>query len=57
MDKSRQKKIIKMSFRVDEQLRSDYKVFCETNGYSLSRRLRLFMEKDMEYKIIINNDK
>ena len=53
MEKLRQNKIIKLSVRVDEDLRVKYHNFCKDNGYSLSKRIRFYMEKDMDGKLEI----
>ncbi len=41
----------KITIRINENLRKEYKEFCNKNGYSLSKRLRLLIKKDM------NNEK
>lgn len=37
----------KITIRIDENLRKEYKEFCNKNGYSISKRLRLLIKKDM----------
>jgi hypothetical protein len=44
----------KLSIRLEESLREQYHEYCQNNGYSLSKRLRLIIEKDMLGKITIN---
>ena len=36
-----------MIFRVTPELKDTYLNFCEDNGYSYGKRLRLLMEKDL----------
>ena len=40
-------KEIKMTFRLEEELFNNFKRHCEENGYSVSKRLRIIMEKDI----------
>ena len=44
----------KLSIRLEESLREQYHEYCKNNGFSLSKRLRLIIEKDMLGKITIN---
>lgn len=37
-----------ITFRATEELSSEYKAMCNKNGYSLSKRLRAFMEADIK---------
>ena len=37
-----------ITFRITDKLSSDYKAMCNKNGYSLSKRLRAFMEADIK---------
>jgi len=37
----------KITIRIDENLRKKYREFCNKNGYSLSKRLRLIIKRDM----------
>jgi len=36
------------SIRVPEKLLEEYKMFCEENSMNFSKRIRKFMEKDVE---------
>lgn len=44
-----------ITFKLPVDLCENYKKFCNDNSYSLSKRLRFFMEKDMEGLIQIKN--
>jgi len=37
-----------INIRIDEVFYKKYKKFCETNGYSISKRIRVLIEKDIE---------
>ena len=50
-----EKKEIKITVMLEEEARTQYKKHCENNGYSLSKRIRLLMEKDKQGKIIIKD--
>lgn len=47
----RDKKLGNLSIRLDRDILNEYKSLCERNGYDMSKRLRLFIEHE------INNDK
>lgn len=36
------------SLRVPEKLLEDYRKFCDENSFNISKRLRKFMERDIE---------
>jgi antitoxin component of RelBE/YafQ-DinJ toxin-antitoxin module len=55
MEKRTQNKTTKLSIRLDENIRNKYHNYCNDNGYSLSKRLRLLIEKDIEGKLKIND--
>lgn len=55
MEKRAQNKETKLSIRLDKNIRENYHDFCNKNGYSLSKRLRLLIEKDMDDKLKIND--
>ncbi len=38
----------KCIFRIEEDLLKKYKSICEKNGYDMSKRLRLFIEKEIQ---------
>ncbi len=37
-----------MTFRIESELKKEYLEFCEKNGYSYGKRLRLLMKKDLK---------
>lgn len=41
------------TFKISDDLLKNYRKYCDDNGFSLSKRLRFFMEKDIENKIEI----
>jgi antitoxin component of RelBE/YafQ-DinJ toxin-antitoxin module len=41
-------KKIMVNVRIDSKLIEQYKKYCLNNGYSLSKRLRILIEKDLE---------
>ncbi len=47
------KKEILLNFRVEEILKNNFDKYCKDNGFSLSKRIRLLIEKDLEGKITI----
>jgi hypothetical protein len=50
----REKKLTEtFTFKITDELLINYKKYCDDNGFSLSKRLRFFMEKDIENKIEI----
>ena len=42
-----------LTIRISKDLLENYKKYCDENGLSYSKRLRFFMEKDIEGKIEI----
>ena len=40
-----------MTIRISKELLNQYKKYCDDNGLSFSKRLRFFMEKDIEGKV------
>jgi len=42
-----------LTIKMSVVLLKNYKKFCDDNGHNLSKRLRFFMEKDMEDKLEI----
>jgi hypothetical protein len=49
------KKIGNLSIRLDKDLLNDYKELCEKNGYDMSKRLRLFIEAEVQHSKIGEN--
>ena len=45
---------INITIRLSKQLKADYIKYCEDNGHSMSKRIRLLILKDMEDKLVIN---
>jgi hypothetical protein len=45
----RQKKTAKIEFKLEEDLLKDYKSLCEKNGFDMSKRLRLWIQKEIEF--------
>ena len=45
-----------LTIRINVDLIEKYKEFCEERGYSLSKRLRIFMENDIKGNIVIKKD-
>jgi hypothetical protein len=43
------KKTAKIEFKLEEDLLKSYKLFCEENGYNMSKRLRMFIKNELEY--------
>jgi len=39
----------KIEFKLSKETFSKYKKFCEENGMDMSKRLRIFIEKEIEY--------
>jgi len=44
-----QKKTSKIEFKLEEELLKEYKSLCEKNGYDMSKRLRLWIQKEIEF--------
>ena len=44
-------KEININFRATEKLRDEYHLFCKEKGYSLSKRIRVLIEKDIKEEI------
>ena len=42
------KKLGNLSIRLDRDILNDYKLLCEHNGYDMSKRLRLFIEHEID---------
>ncbi len=47
MRSDKQKKDRKIIIRTTEKMADDYLNYCELNGYSLSKRLRILITKDL----------
>jgi hypothetical protein len=52
MAKDKQKKDRKIIIRLTENMANDYINHCNNNGYTISKRLRLLVEKDINNKLI-----
>lgn len=44
-----QKKTAKIEFKLEEELLKDYKSLCEKNGFDMSKRLRIWIQKEIEF--------
>jgi len=42
-------KTANMTIRLDKSLLSDYKSLCERQGFDMSKRIRIFLEKEIEF--------
>ncbi len=40
-----------VGIRINKEFKDSYMSFCDKNGYSLSKRIKLFMKKDMNGEI------
>lgn len=43
-------KTAKIEFKLEEELFKKYKFLCENNGFDISKRLRLFIQKEIEFE-------
>jgi hypothetical protein len=43
-------KTAKIEFKLEEELFKEYKSLCERNGYDISKRLRLWIQKEIEFE-------
>jgi antitoxin component of RelBE/YafQ-DinJ toxin-antitoxin module len=39
-----------ITIRIDKSLLDEYKSLCEKNGFDISKRLRLFIQKEIEFE-------
>jgi len=53
MTKDKQNKDRKILVRLTEDKANEFINHCDNNGYTMSKRLRLLIEKDIEGKLII----
>lgn len=44
-----------MIFLTTEKMAKEFIAYCDKNGFSISKRLRLFIEKDMQGKLKIED--
>lgn len=51
----RQKKTAKIEFKLEEDLLKNYKSLCEKNGFDMSKRLRLWIQKEIEFDKLDQN--
>ena len=52
--KNQKEKDTTMTFRLESEFKIKYLKYCEENGYSYGKRLRLLMEKDLNNEQKIN---
>jgi hypothetical protein len=45
------KKTSKIEFKLEDKLFMEYKSLCVSQGYDMSKRLRIFIEKELEYNL------
>jgi hypothetical protein len=38
----------KVEFKIEEQLLKEWKQICDKNGYDMSKRLRIYIQKEIE---------
>jgi antitoxin component of RelBE/YafQ-DinJ toxin-antitoxin module len=43
-----------LNIRINKELKKEYVEYCDKNGYSLSKRIKLLLELDLKEKLIIN---
>ena len=43
-------KTAKIEFKLEEELFKEYKSLCERNGYDVSKRLRLWIQKEIDFE-------
>ena len=43
-------KTAKIEFTLEEELFKEYKSLCERNGYDISKRLRLWIQKEIDFE-------
>ena len=43
-------KTAKIEFKLEEELFKEYKSLCERNGYDISKRLRLWIQKEIDFE-------
>jgi antitoxin component of RelBE/YafQ-DinJ toxin-antitoxin module len=43
------RKVGNLTIRLNKNLLDDYKSLCENNGYDMSKRIRLFIQKELEF--------
>ena len=48
--KANKKKEDNIRIRIDSELKNRYQEYCDENGFSISKRIRLLLEKDLEKK-------
>jgi len=53
MSNSKQNKERRILVRLTEESANNFINHCDNNGYTMSKRIRLLIEKDLEGKIII----
>jgi antitoxin component of RelBE/YafQ-DinJ toxin-antitoxin module len=41
-------KVGNLTIRIDKDLLEDFKQLCEKNGYDMSKRLRIYIQKEIE---------
>jgi antitoxin component of RelBE/YafQ-DinJ toxin-antitoxin module len=44
------RKVGNITIRIDRKLLDDYKSLCDRNGFDMSKRLRLWIQKEIEFE-------
>jgi hypothetical protein len=44
------RKVGNLTIRLDKKLLDDYKSLCEKNGFDMSKRLRLWIQKELDFE-------
>ncbi len=45
------RKVGNITIRIDKKLLDDYKSLCDRNGFDVSKRLRLWIQKEIEFEL------
>jgi uncharacterized protein (DUF4415 family) len=48
-------KVGNLTIRIDKDLLEDFKQLCEKNGYDMSKRLRIYIQKEIELNKKVQN--
>jgi antitoxin component of RelBE/YafQ-DinJ toxin-antitoxin module len=49
------KKINDINIRIEPNIKLEFINHCDSNGYTISKRIRLLIERDLKGKLIIND--
>lgn len=45
------RKVGNITIRIDKKILDDYKSLCNRNGFDVSKRLRLWIQKEIEFEL------